>query len=68
MSNKKQLQDNNEVLAAVRETLSKSLTMPELMALLKTKAPMYGMGTADLVAGETPLEAGKLYFMYEVKE
>lgn len=28
-------------------------------------APMYTYGTEDLVAGETPLETGKLHFVYE---
>lgn len=29
------------------------------------KAPAYSYGTTDLVEGETPLETGKLYFVYE---
>ena len=29
------------------------------------KAPMYSYGTADLTAGSSPLESGKLYFVYE---
>lgn len=28
-------------------------------------APAYTYGTADLIAGESPLETGKLYFVYE---
>ena len=28
-------------------------------------APAYTCGTQDLTAGETPLETGKLYFVYE---
>lgn len=28
-------------------------------------APAYEYGTEDLEAGETPLETGKLYFVYE---
>lgn len=28
-------------------------------------APAYEYGTEDLTAGETPLETGKLYFVYE---
>lgn len=30
-----------------------------------SKAPMYDYGTADLTAGTSPLETGKLYFVYE---
>jgi hypothetical protein len=29
------------------------------------KAPAYTYGTADLTAGSSPLETGKLYFVYE---
>ena len=29
------------------------------------KAPAYTYGTDDLTAGESPLETGKLYFVYE---
>lgn len=32
---------------------------------LANKAPMYTYGTEDLVAGSSPLETGKLYFVYE---
>lgn len=32
---------------------------------LETKAPAYSYGTADLTAGTSPLETGKLYFVYE---
>ena len=28
-------------------------------------APMYSYGTTDLTAGSSPLESGKLYFVYE---
>ena len=28
-------------------------------------APAYSQGTEDLIAGETELETGKLYFVYE---
>ena len=37
----------------------------ETDAKLETKAPAYTYGTADLTAGVTPLETGKLYFVYE---
>lgn len=30
-----------------------------------TKAPAYTYGTADLAAGSSALETGKLYFVYE---
>lgn len=36
-----------------------------LEAKFNTKAPMYTFGTEDLVAGESPLETGKLHFVYE---
>lgn len=65
MSNKKQLQENNETLAAVRSALSSMPTVPEIEAKINSKAPMYTYGTEDLVAGETPLEHGKLHFVYE---
>lgn len=32
---------------------------------LETKAPIYSYGTEDLQAGTSPLETGKLYFVYE---
>ena len=32
---------------------------------IANKAPMYTYGTADLTAGVTPLETGKLHFVYE---
>lgn len=34
-------------------------------ALFRTKAPAYSYGTADLTAGSSALETGKLYFVYE---
>lgn len=34
-------------------------------AALAAKAPMYTYGTTDLTAGSSPLETGKLYFVYE---
>ena len=41
----------------------------ELLATLDTmlnaKAPAYTYGTDDLTAGTSPLETGKLYFVYE---
>lgn len=36
----------------------------DVFAYADTKAPMYSYGTEDLIAGESPLEAGKLYFRY----
>lgn len=32
---------------------------------LQNKAPAYTYGTEDLTAGTSPLETGKLYFVYE---
>lgn len=32
---------------------------------LEEKAPAYTYGTADLVAGSSPLATGTLYFVYE---
>ena len=32
---------------------------------LEAKAPSYTYGTEDLTAGTSPLETGKLYFVYE---
>lgn len=43
-------------------------TEAEFMTLLvevASKAPFYGYGTDDLVAGTTPLETGRMYFVYE---
>lgn len=43
-------------------------TEAEFMASLAeaaSKAPMYGYGTDDLTAGTSPLETGRMYFVYE---
>lgn len=40
-------------------------SMGEIDSKLSEKAPMYAYGTEDLTAGVTPLETGKLYFVYE---
>lgn len=37
----------------------------EVSAKVDSKAPMYTYGTTDLEAGVTPLETGKLHFVYE---
>ena len=37
----------------------------EIDAKLAAKAPAYTCGTADLTAGVSALETGKLYFVYE---
>ena len=57
-------------LSAVQEevdTLSTSLeeTQAEVAALGDKFAPIYAYGEDDLDAGTTPLETGKLYFVYE---
>lgn len=36
-----------------------------LQTNINNKAPAYTYGTDDLTAGESPLETGKLYFVYE---
>lgn len=36
-----------------------------VQATAASKAPMYGYGTEDLVAGTSELETGKLYFVFE---
>lgn len=40
-------------------------TKSEINAMLKEQAPSYTYGTTDLTAGTSPLENGKLYFVYE---
>lgn len=40
-------------------------TETEVNDLLSEKAPAYTYGTEDLTAGTSPLETGKLYFVYE---
>ena len=40
-------------------------TETEVNNLLSAKAPAYTYGTEDLTAGTSPLETGKLYFVYE---
>ena len=40
-------------------------TENEVNDLLSEKAPAYTYGTEDLTAGTSPLETGKLYFVYE---
>ena len=37
----------------------------KLTSSLATKAPAYTYGTSDLTAGQSALETGKLYFVYE---
>lgn len=45
--------------------VSDSYTKKETDSKLATKAPAYSYGTDDLTAGESALETGKLYFVYE---
>lgn len=40
-------------------------TATSAAAAVADKAPMYTYGTEDLTAGTSPLESGKLYFVYE---
>lgn len=37
----------------------------DMRVAINAKAPMYTYGTDDLTAGSSPLESGKLYFVYE---
>ena len=39
--------------------------LAEVDTKLAAKAPAYTYGTADLTAGQSSLETGKLYFVYE---
>lgn len=49
-----------------QSTTGKVLVNQEYVANEVAKcAPMYGYGTADLNAGVSALETGKLYFVYE---
>ena len=43
----------------------KTVGMPIVTPEQIGAAPEYAYGTEDLTAGETPLETGKLYFVYE---
>lgn len=58
-------------LVAISTTLqnkadtSSVYTKTEADDLLSAKAPAYTYGTEDLTAGTSPLETGKLYFVYE---
>ena len=54
---------NIEAGANVNQALEKLNEDIELQAT--TKAPMYTYGTEDLVAGESELAEGILYFVYE---
>lgn len=49
------------------ETVNKvnTYTKEEIDAKVDAKAPMYSYGTDDLEAGVSPLETGKLHFVYE---
>ena len=40
-------------------------TANNALAAADSKAPMYTYSTTDLTAGSSPLETGKLYFVYE---
>lgn len=50
----------------IRTTANEALTSAnEAKTAADNKAPMYAYGTEDLTAGSSPLETGKLYFVYE---
>lgn len=52
----------DDVLSATSEN---GLKNKVIAAELAKKAPAYTYGTTDLTAGTSPLEEGKLYFVYE---
>lgn len=59
-------QQVNEITLAVNTVDETSKTNSQDISALKTgKAPAYTYGTEDLQAGTSPLETGKLYFVYE---
>lgn len=65
------LKDLTEALptaVTVDDTLTKAGQVADAKAVgdaLQGMAPAYSYGTTDLTAGSTPLETGKLYFVYE---
>lgn len=44
---------------------SSSTAHSDIRAMIAAKSPMYSYGTSNMSAGETPLDDGKLYFVYE---
>lgn len=54
-----------QVSGAVSAASSAAAAANEAKAEVASKAPMYSYGTADLSAGVSELEDGKLYFVYE---
>ena len=63
---KQTIDGNKNVDITVPETdLTAYSTTEEMNTALEAKAPMYSYGTADLTAGTSELETGKLYFVYE---
>lgn len=65
----KAAEDNSiaaEEIAEAKETAeSAAASAAEAKETANEKAPAYAYGTADLTAGSSPLETGKLYFVYE---
>lgn len=57
------LTNDNEELALILENLKSDVETLE--SVVNEKAPAYTYGTEDLTAGVSPLESGKLYFVYE---
>ena len=56
----------SSIAATAQSTATAAQTSAnEAKTTAEDKAPMYDYGTEDLVAGTTPLESGKLYFVYE---
>ena len=57
---------NPSAHADIRQAASAAQTAAqEAKTEAQSKAPMYDYGTTDLTAGTSPLESGKLYFVYE---
>lgn len=52
--------DSAQYLITLIETLQQ-----KIQELEANKAPAYTYGTEDMEAGVTPLETGKLYFVFE---
>ena len=54
-----------DVSGQIQEHNDDEMAHENIRSILNDKAPMYTYGTEDLEAGVSPLEAGKLYFVYK---
>ena len=54
-----------DVSGQINEHNSSTAAHADIRAEIAGKAPAYTYGTTDLTAGTSPLETGKLYFVYE---